>query len=296
MGVLSGKDLFSSKYLTAEIINSENRAFFVPIQNTIGDYFIADIDGQFYVFKITDKIKTYRTKFTRSFRYITYHTSHFMPMSPADVKGLEDVLTKNSLPKVNMRLFKLFKLLGEREKQKFEPHDMQKIINEIIAIQEEEPEAARNMVNFLKGLEIEQIVTPVKKVADYIQEDLLPTNPAFLGNVIAAWLRADTVKKKVTNSPTTGKKPWLKVILIISLIGLVIGIAYWAWSSGVFSNIIPSFGGSDQLDTQQILEQYPTPEALKAAIDRGDVDYNKLPPDVKKLVDTAVLPTLEQNP
>ena len=102
--------------------------------------------------------------------------------------------------------------------------------------------------------------------------------------------------KKITNTPITGKLPWLKIIAIIAIIGLIAGVGYWIYSSGILAGGIPglpTFGQETQAD---ILSKYPTPEALKAAIDRGEIDYNTLPPEVKKLVDAIKLPVVQPKP
>jgi len=289
LGILSGKDLLTSKYLTAEVTTAEGRSYFIPIKHPIDDYFVAEIEGQLYVFKITDKIKTYRQTAVKSFRWISYNTSHWMPLSPEDTKELELVLVKNSLPKVNKLLARTFKLLGESEKADFKEHNITELIGQILDAKAKNPVDQKNIAQYLKNLKVEKIITPVKKVSDFIQEDLLPTNPEFLGNVIGQWVRAETVRKKVMNTPITGKIPWLKIMLITALVLGVVLFAVWAWQSGVFNSIFHQPG---QLTTQEITKKYPTPESLKAAIDRGDVDYDKLPADVKKIVDNVKLPVL----
>ena len=286
---MSGKDLFSSKYLTAEITTAEGRSYFIPIKHPINDYFVAEIEGQLYVFKITDKIKTYRQTAVRSFRWISYHTSHWMPLSPSDTQELEIVLTKNSLPKVNRLLQRTFKLLGEREKTDFKEHNITELIGQILDAKSKNPIDSKNIATYLKNLDVEKIITPVKRIADFIQEDLLPVNPGFLGNVIGQWIRAETVRKKVMNTPTTGKIPWVKLIILLSIVVGIAVIVIWAVQNDIFSSIIPRIGEPTSAD---IMNQYPTPESLKAAVDRGEVDYDSLPPDIKKMIDNVKLPVV----
>lgn len=212
-----------------------------------------------------------------------------MPLSPADTQALEIVLTKNSLPKVNRLLARTFKLLGEREKAVFKEHDITGLINQVLEVKSKSPVEQKNIATYLKNLDVEKIVTPIKKVADFIQEDLLPVNPAFLGNVIGQWIRADTVRKKVMNTPITGKIPWLKIMLITAMVVGIAVFGIWAWQSGVFNSIFHEPG---QMTAKEIMAKYPTPETLKAAIDRGEVNYDKLPPDIKKMVDNAELPKI----
>ena len=250
---------------------------------------MAEIEGQLYVFKITDKIKTYRSTAVKSFRYLSYHTSHWMPLSPSDTQALEIVLTKNSLPKVNRLLARTFKLLGEREKTDFKEHNITELIGQVLDAKSKKPIDSKNIATYLKNLEVEKIVTPVKKVADFIQEDLLPVNPGFLGNVIGQWIRAETVRKKVMNTPITGKIPWVKLIVLLSIVAAVAVLVIWAVQNDIFSSIIPKIG---EPISQDIMSQYPTPESLRAAIDRGEVDFDTLPPDIKKMIENVELPVV----
>ena len=298
------KSIFSSKWITAEIVDGSSRLHFVPIKHSIGDYFVAMINKQLYAFKIVGtEIKTYRQTLVKSFRVLRYDTTHYRPIS-SDSEDLKLVLEKNSLPKVNMLLFNVLKLLGRREKVKFESHNLPKLIKEISDKENEYGEQIKNITNYLENLKIDEIVTPVRKISDYLEGDLLATDPQFLGTTISSYQRTDVEHKKITNYPVGAKSAWLKWIAIIALIGLVAAIGYIAYSQGVFDSLTGMFGsfqiqggGPSFLQPNQpsasenIMSKYPTPEALKAAIDRGEVDYDSLPPDIKKLVDGVKLPT-----
>jgi len=52
MGVLTGKDIYSSKWITADITDSAHKVHFVPIKYVLGDYFLADINNRIYLFRI----------------------------------------------------------------------------------------------------------------------------------------------------------------------------------------------------------------------------------------------------
>jgi len=105
----------------------------------------------------------------------------------------------------------------------------------------------------------------------------------------------------------------LKVIVIaLMAIVIVVGLVY-AIEEGVFDGIgefIDSMGtlgeglsgipspttgfqipssGQDYSD-EAIMAKYPTPESLRDAINRGEVDYNKLSSFVKDLVDSIEEP------
>jgi len=178
-------------------------------------------------------------------------------------------------------------MLGEREKTDFKEHNITELIGQVLDAKAKSPIDTKNIVTYLKNLDVEKIITPVKKVADFIQEDLLPVNPAFLGTVIGQWIRAETVRKKVMNTPTTGKIPWLKLLILITIVAAIAVIVIWAIQSDVFSGLIPTIG---QSTSQDIIAKYPTPESLKTAIDRGEIDYDTLPPDIKNMVDNVKLP------
>src|SRR3990172_12073193 len=122
MAVLHGRDLFSSKYITAEIKDASKRLWYVPIKYTIGEYFLANLGDQTYCFKIDNEICQYREKFTKSFRVIQYDIKHYRPMKP-EIKELELMLKENNLPRMNGLLSDIIRVLGRREKlYEFTPH------------------------------------------------------------------------------------------------------------------------------------------------------------------------------
>jgi len=296
MGVLSGKDIFSSKWITAIITDSSSRVFFVPIKKTLGDYFVTDIEGQEYVFRLDgSRLKNWKQTAARSFRVIFYDTTHYMPIHAANNKELERILQVNSLKKVDYKLFNIFKLLGHREKKDFTVHKLDDLISELKQQEDEYSEAVQNMKAYLDNLSIQEIVTPLRNIAEFIEDDLITTDPKFLGTVISSYQRTDIEHKKITNSPITAKIAWLKIIGIIAMVIAVIAVGYIVYSSGMLNNLVPSFTTPGN-SSDELMKKYPTPEALKAAVDRGEVDYDKLPPDMKRLVDNVKLPTATPTP
>ena len=91
-GLINAKDIFNSKFITAEITDSSDRLWFVHIKYVIGDYFTAVLDNQLYCFRIASRLKTYRHKGISSFRVLQYDTTHYMPISGADYANLGKVL------------------------------------------------------------------------------------------------------------------------------------------------------------------------------------------------------------
>ena len=303
MIVGDSKSIYSSKWITAEISDGSSRLHFVPIKHTIGDYFVAQINKQLYAFRIDgSRIKTYRQTLVKSFRVLQYDTTHYLPISP-ESEDLKLILEKNALPKMNVLLFNILKILGRREKAKFEPHKLEALIKEFSDQEDQYGEQVRNIKNYLDNLKIDEVVTPLRKMTDYIEGDLLATDPQFLGTTISSYQRTDVEHKKVTNYPVGAKAAWIKWIAIIALVGLIAAIVYIAYDQGAFDSFTNMFGSfqigsgsspfnlpSNQPTATDWMSQY-TPESLKAAIDRGDVNYDSLPPDVKKLVDGVKLPT-----
>ncbi len=288
MGVLSGKDLYSSKWITADITDSSSKVHFVPIKHTIGNYFVCDIDGQIYCFKIEgSRIKTWEHSLAKSFRKIYYDTSHYLPISAGDTKLLADYLRKNNLPKMNRMLFNVTRHLGNKETQhkEFSPHDLNELIAEISEHQDKYSEQVRNITTFIKDLGVEKIVTPTRKIGEFIEDDLKATDPQFLGTVVSSFQRTDIEHKKITNTPLGVKGPWLKVILLLLIVGTIGFAIYYLWDTGAFEDIsLPGIPGVES-EADKLMSKYPTPEALRDAVDSGELEYNELPKDIKSMVD-----------
>lgn len=309
MGVLTGKDIFSAKWLTAIIFDSGGLAHFVPIKRVLGNYFVTDINNKVYCFEIIDsRVKTYRQTLVRSFRFLLYDTTHSQPISPENNSELDMVLKQNSLPKMNMTLYNILKAIGKKEKIIFEPFQLKSLIEEVSKNQGEYSEQALNLVNYLQNLNITQIVTPVKSITEFIEDDLLATKPGFYGDIVSVYQRADIQNKRINNTEEKGKVAWMKWILIIVVILVIVLFIYHGYTQGwfkTFTDLGSSFSGFQGIplpgsfvppgtvvhDDAYYQANY-TPETLKAAIDRGEIDINTLPPATKELVKNVQLPTV----
>lgn len=299
MGVLNGKDVFNSKFITAIITDQSGRILFVPIKAVLGDYFLAEIDHQLYVFRLDgSRIKTYRHTLVKSFRVILYDTSHYLPISAENLTELESVLTKNGLPKVNMMLFSVLKLLGKREKSKFEPHNIVDLVTEIQTHENEYSDQVRSIINYLEHLKVEQIITPVRKITEFLEGDLISTDPRYFGDVVLDERNTNEQHKRITNTPISGKNAWIKWVAIFGIIAMIGGLVAYLYSTGGFDGLGSGFSGMlpGGSDSNSIMNDYPTPEALKSAVDSGKVDYSSLPSDIKKMIDNFKPPTLKPNP
>ncbi len=291
MAILSGKDIYSSKFITADITDAAHKIHYVPIKFPLGDYFLAEINRKVYLFKIEgSRIFTWEKTLAKSFRKLYYDTSHYMPISPSDTKELYDVLTKNHLPKVNKDLFKTFKILGMKEKgdnKDFSPHELKDLIEEISKQADKHPEEVANMTQFLMNLGVDRkIITPVKKIGEFIEGDLMTTNPGFLGEIISHQQRTDIEHRKVTNQPYNVKKPWIMVVFLVMILGVLAFAVYYLWDTGALEDpgaILGGIGGGPT-EAEEIMQKYPTPEALQEAIDKGELDFDELPKDIRSML------------
>ena len=296
MGVLHGRDLLSPKWITAIISDASHRVHFVPIKHVIGDYFITDIDGDVYAFKIDGRrILQYRESMVKTFRILQYDITHHLPLS-SDSKELEIILELNKLPKVDGMLANIFKILGSKERDNFVSHKLSELIDKIqgyekvqaqTELNERYSKEAMNMINYLDHLDVREIVTPLKKVSEFIQEDLIATDPKFMGTVVSSYQRTDMEHKKVTNTPIASKQAWIKFVAIFMAIGMVGAIGYIVYDGGHLDSIMggmsmPSLG---QISDDVIMKQYPDAESLRVAVDSGEVDYDKLSSVAQSIVD-----------
>jgi hypothetical protein len=218
-------------------------------------------------------------------------------------------LVKNNLPKVDMMLFSVFKILGKREKNEFKKtkiSDLKEWISqrteEVTAKGKDENEVsefvkqAQSIVNYLEGLDLTEIVTPLKKVSEFIEDDLISPDPKFFGTVISGVMEADMENRKVTNAPIKSKTAWLKIVAVALLIAVIGMVVYMAYENGAFDSLAGlgaigeidfNLGGGGAVSGSDIVAKYPTPEAMKCAIERGDLKLASVPAEFKGLVNSA---------
>ncbi len=291
MGVFSGKDVYSSKFITAEITDAGGMIHFIPIKHTIGAYFVADIDHKVYCFKIDGtRIKTWQKTLAKSFRVLQYDISNYNPINASDMVELEKVLEWNGLPKLNKNLLGILRLAARKENpmENWTPHKLIDIQSQVAEWEHKYPEESRNLIQFIKELNITEIVTPVRRVVDFLEGDLKTTDPGFLGDIFSHFQRLDNEHKKVTNTVVGSKNAWVKIVALVMVIGLVGAIGFLAYDSGMFDNLLP--GGLSfipgQTTTEDIMKDYSSPEALKVDIDSGKIDYDDLPKNVQRMIDS----------
>lgn len=289
MGVIHGRDLLSSKWPTAIIIDSVGAAHFFPIKNPIGDYFFAIVNNEIYAFNTRVQPYSWRERMAKTFSFYIYFTDNYNPVTK-DIKELEDILKRNDLPKLSMLLYKALKFFARKEKRKFEALEKEALINALIKEKESNPKRFadyEDMINFLKDLPLDKVVTPVRRVTDFLDETFLAPDPAVFGAIKTSLKLLLTENKEVNHVEIKAKQGWFKIIAIVTIVGLMGGLLYFAYESGAFDNLGAGIGAqfSGTSRDQQIMAKYPDGKSLKAAVDAGEVDYNSLPPGAKSMVD-----------
>lgn len=289
----------------------------------IGDYFVVDnINNQTYVFKLDGaRIKTTKQRVARPFQTVDYDISHYLPIS-SDNKLIELTEKINSLPRISGKLHNILKILGRTEKDdfgkyvvkdvvfdskeaaekykekenikdpvEFRMHNLVKLVETLSNSKEKYQKEIAEMMNYFARLNVDQIVTPLRRLSDFIEDDLKTTDPRYGGAIFDAAIEADNENRKITNSPKTAKKSLFMLVaipLILILVGVVI---YQAYELGMFDNIWssiqPSFGAASD---DQIMQQYPNCPSLRAAVDSGKVNYDSLSKAVQDVYNSCPAP------
>lgn len=341
MGVLGHNDLFSRKFLTAIVRDSHDRGYFIHIKKTLDDYFITKLNGTFYAFSMEGaRIITHRWFGVRSFRWIDYDTTHYKSIQFDKLEELKLFLIKNRLPRMNMLQYYMIKLLGRKERKKeltqlhlaktaiesqelqgkepqeidVPPHDIEALIQELTDRQTDFPEESANLINYIKSLDIDTIVTPCQKISEYIEDDLVSTKPSFLGELMPRIMRLLGKHGEITNSPYSAKNAWFLKIFIFLFIGVGVASVFWMIDQGFFDqilNMFPDFSSastglsalnpsaapsaaSNQCSDAALQARY-TPEQLKIAVDSG-TETCKLSPTMQSLVDGVEVPKANPKP
>src|SRR3989304_2717644 len=297
MGVFHSVESITFYTEDRTFLAGSNKSYFERIKYSLGDYFPVVINNLLYVFKIDgSRILTYRETLSKAFRVLIYTTSHFLPVS-AEQKELELVLHNNNLPRVEGNLYSIMKILGKKEKDPFQPHNIKELLEEVAAKEDEYSVETRNLITFLDHLKVDMIVTPVRRLSDFLDGELLETDPKFYGTVTALQERADKGNKMITNAPMGPKIAWMKWIAVMALVGLVLAVVYMAYDNGWFDPIMNAGDAFKGFNLQpgtgsdaEFAQKYPTPEAAKAALDRGELHESQIPPAMRELVKNVKTP------
>ena len=264
-----------------------------------------------YVFKLDGRqIKNYRKNYEKVKGVLFYDTTHYKPID-ASSKELEVVLEKNSLPKVNSTMAHVLKILGTKEKTNFKPHKLDSLTKQLSAMRNDKKSQDKaiqygydydksilDIIYYIQSLSVDEIITPLRNVSNFIQDDLLATDPSFMGTVIEHYQRTDVEHKKVTNTPSLGGHSMFKMMLFVMIIMLSIGAGYIMYDEGYFTtnnpfnsvlpnSLIPnSVLVIDPSNDAQVMKKYPTSKSLLHAIDQGELNYEDLSPTVQKMIDS----------
>ena len=292
IGIFSGKKVYSHDMITAEISDSAGHVFFVPIRFMIGDYFLTEVNRQIYAFYLDQtRVKTSKTKGAKSFQIIYYDVSHYKPVSTDHITELELIINKNSLPlKMNKKGLNVLKILGKTEKAEFKIHDITQLKASLLEHKDRYKARISELINFMAELQTSEIVTPVKRMVDFVEGDLKTIDAKFMGEIFTQAVKMDDSSKKVLNPVLTAKKSWVVMILALGMIGFIASTVYFANESGAFdgvaSGIVPQINtGGAAYDQKTLMQKYPNGAALRAAVDSGVLNYDKLPKPVQKIVD-----------
>ena len=315
MGVLNRRDIFTSKFTTALIFDSSNRAFFVAIKNIIGDYFLAEINKQVYAFKFEgSRVLTYRHTLSKTFNLIIYSTDNYLPITSL-TNEIEQLLKKNDLPKVNKHILRIVKFgaLKEKKEKDFTPLDLLRFVESIKDDKRfhEDPDNA-NLVTFIESLELEKIVTPLRRISEFLDSELLATDSKFMGSIVTSLEAVDYEHKNLTNTPINAKKPMMKLMAIMLIGILAVVFVFLGYEQGMFDRLLESIpfigGGGNPLGGtalfsgvgtdpfSAIMQKFPDPVDLKRAVESGEVAFDSLPKDVQSMLDTVELPEEQPEP
>lgn len=315
MGGIKNRDLFSTKFLNA-VINGGQRFFVIHIKQYLGNnFFLAKIERKFYLFKIDPaRIKLYHHFGVQNVAKIDYELSNYNPIDEKQIADLEKILNDNSLSKVDRKMFKLFDILGRREKLNAdgtlkEPHKLEELLAEATEYKGDD-EAVLEIIEYMRHLDVKQIVTPVKRLSEFLYKDLKEPDPGFADQLLNRSIATDKENKRMTNIPVDGRSPLLKIVLVLLLVGLVVGVIAYGFQTGQFSHILPSFGGgftpsattftppgssvpvvvsgplSQTSPVGDWAKAYPTPQSLETAINSHQIACTQLPKEVKDMVNT----------
>jgi hypothetical protein len=297
IGIFSGKKVYSHDLITAEISDASGHVFFVPIRWMIGDYFLTEINRQVYAFYLDQtRVKTSKTKGAKSFQIIYYDVSHYKPVSTDHITELERIININSLPKkLNKKGLNVLKILGKTEKEDFTVHDITSLKSRLLEHKDRYKQRISELINFMAELQTEEIVTPVKRMVDFVEGDLKTIDAKFMGTVFTQAVKMDESSQKVLNPILTAKKSWVVMILALGMLGSIAGMGYFANEAGAFENIgsgiVPQISsGGAAYSSETLMRNYPNAAALRAGVDSGALDYSKLPNNVQAMVDKTPSP------
>ena len=290
MGVIHGRDLLSSKWPTAIIIDSVGAAHFFPIKNPIGDYFFAVINNEIYAFNTREQPFSWRQSMAKTFAFYVFFTDNYNPVTK-ELKEVETILERNDIRKLSMMWYKILKMFARGEKRKFEAMEKLILIEALSKDLKSNPKRYsdyEDLIEFLKDQPLEKIVTPVRRATDFLDETFLAPDPAIFGAIKTSLKMLLNENREVNHVEIKAKTGWFKIIAIVMIIGLAGGLMYVLYTSGAFDNLGSQFGASfGKASDEQIMSACPSEAALIECVESGKYKYDSLSPMVRNMYDAA---------
>ena len=290
MGIVHGRDLLSTKWPTAIIIDAVGAAHFVPIKNPVGDFFFAIVNKELYLFNTRQQPYSWRQSMAKSFDFYVFFTDNYNPVTK-HIKELERILEKNDLPRYSLMMHRFFSRLARKEKHVYEAVKIKTIIDSLKAEKATDPVKKvqiMELIDFLENLSTDEIVTPVRRVTEHLDQTFLAPDPAAFGVIKTALQLLLTQNKEVNHVEIKAKQGWMKIILIFMVIGMGVAIAWFVYDGGYLDNVGSSLGGSfGVISDEQLQARYPSCEQLRDAVDSGTVKYDQMSKTGKSIYDTC---------
>ena len=290
MGVIHGRDLLSTKWPTAIIIDSVGAAHFFPIKNPIGDFFFAVINNEIYAFNTRHQPFSWRQSMARTFSFYVYFTDNYNPVTQ-ELKELDSILERNDIRKFSMLWYKAMKLFARSEKRKFEAMEKVTLIEALSKEKEKNPKRFADheeLIQFLKDQPLDKILTPVRRATDFLDETFLAPDPAIFGAIKTSLKMLLNENREVNHVEIKAKKGWMKIILMMMVVVMGVVIAWFVYDGGYLDNIGSQFGASfGAISDQELQSRYPQCHQLVSAVDSGAVKLDQISKTGQSIYDTC---------
>lgn len=215
----------------------------------------------------------------RTFSFYVYFTDNYNPVTE-ELKELDNILERNDIRKFSMMWYKVMKRFARSEKRKFEAMETVKLIESLSKEKEKNPKRYTDheeLIQFLKDQPLDKIVTPVRRITDFVDETILAPDPAIFGAIKTSMKMLLNENREVNHVEIKAKKGWMKIFLVMAVIAMGIAIAWFIYDGGYLDNIGASFGGSfGVISDEELRNKYPKCNQLVTAVDGGIVKYDQM--------------------
>ena len=176
-----------------------------------------------------------------------------------------------------MLWYKALKLFARSEKRKFESLEKVALIEALSKEKEKNPKRFADheeLIQFLKDQPLEKIVTPVRRATDFLDETFLAPDPAIFGAIKTSLKMLLNENREVNHVEIKAKKGWMKIILLMCVIGMGIAIAWFIYDGGYLDNLGGvSFGA---ISDQELQARYHNCNSLVDAVNAGTVKLDQI--------------------